>query len=422
MSKLHRHVQDLIDDLYVATFHGLAWSEVLAALARALGCVSLYVAAVQRHDMGIRLADGGGIDASVGIDYTRHYYPADVRIPRLQALPGAFHYDVELMSDGERATSPIYCHFLRRLGIKRSLFVKFDLDDGHWGFAVFCRDSSADRYDDASTAAIAMLVTHLVTALRLRLRMPALEHAPAPAQPPPGGATEVAPGNPLPMLPDAAWAAIFVLDQRRQVVRLNHAATKLLAQPGIPLRIGNGRLCSHDGEADGWLQRVIADSTSHGINGSRIRMLGGAPDRQWTALAFPAVAFGAAASAAGHVALCVLERGAHFEWYRAILRKAYGMSPMQAGIAAHIVLGRGLGEAADLLQISRNTAKTHLRGAFARTLTSSQGELVAEINRDLFLIAPFALAERVAAAALFAPPTHTDDATTAFEAGTGLHD
>jgi DNA-binding CsgD family transcriptional regulator len=60
----------------------------------------------------------------------------------------------------------------------------------------------------------------------------------------------------------------------------------------------------------------------------------------------------------------------------AIMSKMYGLTPAQAGVAVLIVRGMSGPQAADKLEVSYNTLKTHLKRIFAKTGTRNQGALI----------------------------------------------
>ncbi|MGH6734636.1 MAG: helix-turn-helix transcriptional regulator [Methyloceanibacter sp.] len=58
-----------------------------------------------------------------------------------------------------------------------------------------------------------------------------------------------------------------------------------------------------------------------------------------------------------------------------VLRQTYGLSEREAELAAALQQGADLAHAAEALQISHNTAKTHLKAIFLKTGTRSQSQL-----------------------------------------------
>lgn len=58
------------------------------------------------------------------------------------------------------------------------------------------------------------------------------------------------------------------------------------------------------------------------------------------------------------------------------LAKAYGLTPKEMLVMEAVLAGHDLGTAADTLNVSRHTAKTHLRSIFAKTDVSRQSDLI----------------------------------------------
>jgi DNA-binding CsgD family transcriptional regulator len=63
------------------------------------------------------------------------------------------------------------------------------------------------------------------------------------------------------------------------------------------------------------------------------------------------------------------------------LHQLLGLTAREAHLALSLAAGRSLAEHAVGRGVSLETARTHLRGLFAKTDTSRQGELVALLNR-----------------------------------------
>ena len=67
----------------------------------------------------------------------------------------------------------------------------------------------------------------------------------------------------------------------------------------------------------------------------------------------------------------------------AALRQRFGLTHKEAQLAGELAAGLSLDEAAARLGIARNTARSHLRGLFAKTGASRQGELVRLVHSSL---------------------------------------
>jgi DNA-binding CsgD family transcriptional regulator len=63
-----------------------------------------------------------------------------------------------------------------------------------------------------------------------------------------------------------------------------------------------------------------------------------------------------------------------------VLVKLFGLTPAEAKLASLMAEGISVEQAAEALEISRETARNHLKAVFAKTATHRQGELVALLN------------------------------------------
>jgi DNA-binding CsgD family transcriptional regulator len=66
---------------------------------------------------------------------------------------------------------------------------------------------------------------------------------------------------------------------------------------------------------------------------------------------------------------------------QSLLQVALGLSNSEARIAAALINGASLVQAADRVGVSHETARSHLKSIFAKTNTNRQGELVVLLNR-----------------------------------------
>ena len=60
----------------------------------------------------------------------------------------------------------------------------------------------------------------------------------------------------------------------------------------------------------------------------------------------------------------------------AILLDVYGLTSTEATIASHLGVGNSLAEVCEILDITENTARTHLKRVFAKTNTNRQSSLI----------------------------------------------
>jgi DNA-binding CsgD family transcriptional regulator len=82
------------------------------------------------------------------------------------------------------------------------------------------------------------------------------------------------------------------------------------------------------------------------------------------------------------VALFVSDPEAREETDADPLRRFYGLTPAEAALTAHLVTGQDLKRASEALQVTMNTARTHMKRVFEKTGTKRQAELVQLILRS----------------------------------------
>lgn len=66
----------------------------------------------------------------------------------------------------------------------------------------------------------------------------------------------------------------------------------------------------------------------------------------------------------------------------AVLAQMYGLTPCEAQLASLLAKGTSIDEASELLRVSVNTIKTHLRGIYEKMGTNKQAQVVARLNHS----------------------------------------
>jgi DNA-binding CsgD family transcriptional regulator len=81
----------------------------------------------------------------------------------------------------------------------------------------------------------------------------------------------------------------------------------------------------------------------------------------------------------GAALLTLYDQDLGLEVDESVLSKLYGLTRGEAALAAHLLRGKSIEEAAELLFVSPHTARTHLKRIFMKTDTHRQTELVVRI-------------------------------------------
>lgn len=175
-------------------------------------------------------------------------------------------------------------------------------------------------------------------------------------------------------------ATVLVDDQCR--VRYANAEAERILRAGDGLTLARGRLMPAAAAARRRLEALVGhtraperhDADFEGDHVVVPRPSGGPAYGLFVA---PAVGSGASGWAPGAGAMVFITDPAHerasltVEW----LRRQFGLTRAEAGVARLIARGRGLPSVAQDLGITLNTAKTHLKAIYAKTGTDRQARL-----------------------------------------------
>lgn len=190
---------------------------------------------------------------------------------------------------------------------------------------------------------------------------------------------------------EAAWdtlaCGVILLDDAGSVLWTNRAATATLAcMDGLSIR--NGSLAAASPRENGALQLLVrqAIGTSRGrclAPGGSLSVSRHSPVRSLALLISPIhLERSLVRRPAAVVFLSDPEREP--ELAPQLLKRLYGLTNREAALAALLVRGANLHDAAEELAVSVHTARTFLRFIFRKTATRRQSELVALVLRSPF--------------------------------------
>jgi DNA-binding CsgD family transcriptional regulator len=175
--------------------------------------------------------------------------------------------------------------------------------------------------------------------------------------------------------------AVIFLDRRCRVVEMNGSARRIV-EAGDGLKLERGVLVAFDTKAEVQLQQMIFGAAS--VDSGRFLQHGGAlslprPEgrRPLSAMVAPIGVTGLfPSSRSASVVVLVEEPSQPAAAPFAAFTKSHGLSPAESGLAARLVNGLSLRQAAADLGISDNTARSHLKHVFAKTGARRQSDLV----------------------------------------------
>jgi DNA-binding CsgD family transcriptional regulator len=173
----------------------------------------------------------------------------------------------------------------------------------------------------------------------------------------------------------------LLLNKKREVVLKNRGADRIISQDD-GFRVDRNGPCASSARENAALQQMIADA----MDNQRVDALGAtgflsvsrpSGRRPFNLMVTPLLAAPAGALVPDAVvALFVSDPDAGRISEGEVLAKLYALTHSEAELVRLLALGLSLEEAAGKRGVSMNTARSHLKHAFAKTGTSRQGELV----------------------------------------------
>ncbi len=356
----------LLDELYGAVFDDGLWPSVLTRIADRMRVQANHLTLIDEASGAIRFGAAGRLDPAATHEYERDYYPLDFRIPRLAAhTDNRLVTDADLSTETERRHSPVHQEWYRRHEIEHVLAGRFSCEPGYWGVVAFHRLRRAGHFTREDCAAAEHLVPHLRRALSLRLRI----HAERGACATPGARSR---------------RPALLLKRDRSVIHVEGSAAALLRE-ACCLLVRDGKLDSGVPAVARALRQAFERMSvrdhnlylHHGVIALRC------PGGRLIRLDPVPVRLSEYAHRAGEADIVLYVDGLDGcrDAPREMMRTRYALTTKEAQVVEMLSDGLALAAIADTLQVSRNTAKTHLQSAFRKTGTRRQLELAALFNR-----------------------------------------
>ncbi|MEO3388831.1 helix-turn-helix transcriptional regulator [Mesorhizobium sp. CAU 1741] len=304
------------------------------------------------NTLSVELVDGAPVEAALAV--VRAHFEADVVVLEIERRGR----EAELFlsaADGVVCDAPALAELQAGL---RSVYASSNADDTHYGLRLFrATDHASLSQDDCAVAEV--LVAHIARALELAARID-------------GSAVEKS------LYSDALDrlnVGVILVDQSGRLCSVSALAERFLAsRDGIQAQLG--RLRATSASEDRLLQSAIRDAISgDGIGVSRgISLTKESGARTLGVMVRPMAGRrpGAVARAVVYVRDCDVAPEVESEFVRQI----FDLTPAEAAVTRRLTSGLSLEDAATSLDISRNTARAHLRSIFSKSGISRQTELV----------------------------------------------
>ncbi|MBF5007486.1 helix-turn-helix transcriptional regulator [Diaphorobacter caeni] len=271
----------------------------------------------------------------------------------------------DVMSDSEWRASAYYSDWCKDLNVYHVLAADVATKDGCVYGLRIVRPESDVNFSKQEKEFCAMVLPHLKRALNLHLavnqdRQVISLYSRAMAQ---------------------LMVGVVILDQNGVVIESNPAATSILdMQDG--LKVTGGMLEANYANDNRKLQRLIRDALMH-TQVSRLSMTEGmSVSRQSGQLNWGVVVQSISpdewteGKQRPSVAVFVRDTGGKADPPVKLAQQLFQLTPAETSLAIQLANGLSLEEAAEALNIRRNTARAHLRSIFSKTGVRRQTELV----------------------------------------------
>jgi DNA-binding CsgD family transcriptional regulator len=355
--------------LYDAALDADVWPAALATLAAALSAPVAVIKAASADRASAAVLATFGLEPATALVFGSVDPTGDPLCEAAARRPGEVVASDRDVSDREVAASELGRLILRPAGLVHALGAAVPVEEDVLGALWFFRPQG-QPYGDAEVRLLAGWLPHLRRALTIHHRLTVARSA---------SAVSSEAFNRLGL-------GAIVVDRRGRPLMTNRVAERLLAA-GDGLALGGGMVCGLNSNATARLHAAVADVVREAQAARRTRSSGLRLERPSGARPYDVIVVSLAAPPAGEAAdrpaaivfIADPER-THVAPER-LLRDLYGFTPAETRLAMVLAGGKSLGEAAESLGVSRNTAHSQLTSVFAKTGTGSQAELVRLLHR-----------------------------------------
>ncbi|UVE17417.1 helix-turn-helix transcriptional regulator [Pseudomonas sp. LS44] len=365
-SECQDHPVDLLELLglvYEGVLEPVPWTQLFDQLRLRLQAnyVSLTIRSPAPGDPGLVIF-AGQARPTIAVVYERSLYALDpfVKLPRDRVVMLQ-----ELIDEREWLDSVIYRDFLQPLQVRYMMGADLHTEEGFESRLRVSRGPDGAPFEERDRALCTLLLPHLKRALRLHARL--------------GG--ERTERRLYAATLERLSIGTLILGAEGEILLCNRTAEQMLAESD-GLQLHNGRLQASSGLDDRRLWRLIRKLIEARAEpgGSVVEAISLGRSKRPGSLGVllrsiaRAERYEAGPPAAIEVIIRAPERQA--EPSESLLRQLFQLTPAEAALAVQLGHGLTLEQAAMDLNISRNTARAHLRVIFAKTGVSRQTALV----------------------------------------------
>ena len=362
MQRSEKDLLEVIDHLYAAALGEERWPAALQMVTRFFDGAGVCVFDVDRRRQQLVNWQAYGLDEGMN-DYVAHINAIDPRMRfSMQRPAGHIAWEARFITEREMDRHEFYDWQMRASGVRYFLGSRMR-DEGDLSSMIglnFTPKHGHPSERDIKTFAIVR--NHVRNAWQIWNRRGHDDHE-LPA-----------------FLSERVPWGIITLDARGRILAMNsHAANMVAADDG--LRVERGQLMVWKPAENRALQALVAavleaSSAPAGRKGGALPVARRSGLPGYVLQVLPNIRSRLDGGAAPAAIIYVSDPLLRAEPDRHVLASAFDLSPREADLAALLLRGDSLAQAAERLAMSRNTARNHLQAIFRKTRTNSQPGLI----------------------------------------------
>jgi DNA-binding CsgD family transcriptional regulator len=365
---LDKRVAKVIESLSRASIDNsaVAWQNTLDELAELFSsgaaALTLYSPETDRFDIIATTYSEGAVD--VYNDRFRQISPMHPSIIRMST--GEIYWRSRDNPDDRYLESEIYQQFFKSEGVYDLVYSVVLERDGRSAGVTFSRPSPGSAFSQTDINLMQVIFPHLSTAVRNCMILSSAQR------------DTQRMSETLSKIP----RSIIFVDQRGEVTFVNDTAAKTLAmRDGLEVD-RNGKLFASLSKDERELRAILtsvfeANGSGEIIHDGVLPISRPSHLRPLQVMITPFADSTESGFCVKRLALVVVyDPESNIDAVERILSRMYDLTPAEAKVAVLITKGRSLVEASDLLGVSHDTVRTHLKRIFNKTGTSRQSQLI----------------------------------------------
>jgi len=357
---------ELVAAIYEGPLEAVPWKSALDLLRRHLRAsyVTLMLRPPSAEREALMVNSAGDWPITREAEYNKHYYALDpfVDLPQDRVVTVD-----ELIGEANWRESEFYQQFLKPLNILHALGADIRTEDGLECRLRVARPHREPPFSENDKALCTVVLPHLKRAVRLHSQLELMDSE-----------RRLYAGT-----VDRMLVGTVTLDETGAVLKSNPVADEMLRE-GDGLRLVNGAVRADAAAENRELQRLVKQALNlNGETGGRAAVVDAISITRKSARgklgvlvrSLPRTGW-SKGKRRPSVALFIRDAERKSEASREMVRRLFDLTPAEASLALALANGLTLDEAAEGLNIRKNTARAHLRSIFSKIGVTRQTTLV----------------------------------------------